>query len=438
LDFIFSLSFAVCSVTIISGAVAERMNLKIFMLLAVVTIVVTYPFIVWSAWNPSGPLYKLGFVDYAGGAVVHLTGGTVALVSAWLVGPRQYRFEKVESEGIVRVREIPGHSLVLYTLGVFILFFGWLSFNASSAPGLAEGTAASIEIATRSAVNTALAPCLAVTVSVAVNYYAHNTISILHVNNAALAACVGVTAAAGNVRCIYLVLVCSIGSGLISAFGPMLLLMMGIDDVVDAFVVHGLSGFWSIIIVGLFNDHTLSGVPSQADGLFIGGSGYLLWVQLVSGVYIFVWSAGVTLVTLLMSRWLGKSLFGWPNCERVDKDVELLGLDSVYYEAYTRPEFDRLSALEHKERQRADIRRRMRNEVRKRIEVRRTPSSEEPDNLDKKVHGNVTPQRKEKDSPDSGSFKYAGVDKDSFHLLDRFLAAMDAAGDIDGEDADFV
>ena len=105
---------------------------------------------------------------------------------------------------------------------------------------------------------------------------------------------------------------------------------------------------------------------------------------------------------------------------------------------YTRPEFDRLSALEHKERQRADIRRRMRNEVRKRIEVRRTPSSEEPDNLDKKVHGNVTPQRKEKDSPDSGSFKYAGVDKDSFHLLDRFLAAMDAAGDIDGEDADFV
>ena len=125
--FIFQAMFAGPAATIVTGAVAECMQFRSYIIVSAVIAMLIYPVAGHWIWNAKGWLAQMSFVDFAGSSVVHSTGGWVALAGAWLLGPRIGRFDE---NG--KPNELPGHNLLLTTLGVFILWFGWFGFNGGS------------------------------------------------------------------------------------------------------------------------------------------------------------------------------------------------------------------------------------------------------------------------------------------------------------------
>lgn len=297
--FVFQAVFAATSATIISGAVAERMKLSAYFILTIAMVTVIYPVVGHWIWS-GGWLAQLGFIDFAGSTVVHLTGAVGALVAAAILGPRIGKYTGK------KVNVIPGHSIPLGALGVFILWLGWFGFNGAST--LAADPVVVPSIIT----NTLLAASAGVISTALYTKLRYGQIDASLTLNGALSGLVGITAGAANVSLPSAIIIGFV-AGVVMTEGIRLLdAKLRIDDPVGAITVHGIIGVWGTLAVGLFD---------TASGLFTTGSASLLGIQLVGVLAVIAWvsvsTAGVVLVT--------KAISGI----RVSEEEEVTGLDYV-------------------------------------------------------------------------------------------------------------
>ena len=308
IDFLFQGMFAATAATIVSGAVAERMKFGVYGFVAVAMTALIYPVIGHWKWG-GGWLAELGFLDFAGSTIVHLTGGVAALVGAAILGPRLGKFAK---DGTARA--IPGHSMPLGALGVLILFFGWFGFNGGSVLALDGPAIASVLLTTAIAGSAG---------GVGAAYWTrlrYGKFDVGMIGNGILAGLVGITAGADVVNNLGAVLV-GLLAGVVVALAVPAVDKLKVDDPVGAVSVHGVCGALGTLWVGLM--HT-------EEGLFYGGGASLLGVQAVG-----------VLATIAYVGVVSAALFGLLKVTvgiRVSEQEELDGLDIHEHGMYGYPE----------------------------------------------------------------------------------------------------
>lgn len=295
-----------------------------------------------SVWSNNGflsitnvnPLLNVGAVDFAGSGVVHLTGGTVALLATLILGPRRGRFYDAQGEPLDTPKPFPGHSVALQLLGTMILWFGWFGFNPGSA--LVLGIDQTGEVAAIAAVSTALSGATGGISALFTNLWLEERrtgephFSLLMAMNGALSGLVAVTSGCGVVEP-WAAIVIGLVSGWVYLWTSNLLLRLRIDDAVDAIPVHMFNGLWGLIATGLFASPRLLEIAygtGDFPGLFYAlarGSNIanLLGCQFTAVLFIFGW----TFFTMF-------PFFVWLNYKgwfRADSLEELVGLDISYH-----------------------------------------------------------------------------------------------------------
>lgn len=309
IDFLFQAMFAATAATIVSGACAERMKFGPYLIVVVGMTGLVYPVI--GAWKWGGGwLNDLGFLDFAGSTVVHLTGGVAALVAAAILGPR---IGKYDASG--KPRAIPGHSVPLGVLGALLLFFGWMGFNGGSTLGAGDGfLIADVLVAT------VLAGGAGGTAAALYTRLRYGKYDVGMTANGLLAGLVGVTAGADVLNNLGALAVGLI-AGVVVVIAVGVVDRLGVDDPVGAVAVHGVCGALGTVWVGLA--HT-------TDGLLYGGGVRLLAVQVLGVVAAGAFVALATgLVVGAMRATVGI---------RVTEQEELEGLDIYEHGMYGYPE----------------------------------------------------------------------------------------------------
>jgi len=296
-DFIFNLVFCATAATIVSGAMAERTRFSAYCIYSIVISAVIYPIEAGWVWNGNGWLAQLGFLDFAGSAAIHMVGGISGFIGAAFLGPR---IGKYDSSG--KVRAIPGHSLTLGALGVFILWFGWYGFNGAAA--------GSVEELGSIFVTTTLAATSAAVATMFFTWIKTGKPDVSMSLNGALAGLVGITAG-----CAYVDVAGALVIGLVAGILVVLAIefidiKLHVDDPVGAVAVHGVCGIWGAVAVGLF---------AIEGGLFYGGGAALLGVQSLGVAAIAAW----TFATVGLTFFIIKKINGL----RVEKHDEISGLD---------------------------------------------------------------------------------------------------------------
>jgi Amt family ammonium transporter len=331
--FLFMLVFMDTTATIPTGALAERWKFSSFFLFSLMIGSILYPIYACWMWGGGwlsqlGLNFKLGHgaVDFAGSSVVHMQGGVIALVTAWMLGPR---LGKYDGEG--RPRPMLGHHVPMVITGSFILAFGWFGFNAGSAMA---GTNSRIGLI---AVNTMLAGAAGAIVSALYLWFRFGKPDPSMMCNGLLAGLVAITAPCAFVPPWAAVLIGAI-AGIISDWAVFFFERRGIDDPVGAISVHGVGGLWGLLAVGLFADgtydganHLYNGVPGAVRGLFYGDAGQFK-AQLIAAITCFAWNV---LAAGLCFKLIGKFL----GSNRVSPEVEIAGLDIPEMGAPGYPEF---------------------------------------------------------------------------------------------------
>ncbi len=239
-DWFFQMVFVATTASIISGALAERVRMWSFFLFTLILTALLYPVIGAWTWG-GGWLAEMGFQDFAGSTIVHSTGGWAALAGALVVGPRLGKFRRDGS-----ARATPPSNVVLVTLGVFVLWFGWFGFNGGSQ--LALGSALDAVAMSNVLVNTNLAAAAGVITALSLSRLVFGRIDLLVGLNGGLAGLVSITAGPDIVPHAWSVLIGIVG-GAICTGGIKLLEIVKIDDVVGAVPVHLFAGIWGTIAV---------------------------------------------------------------------------------------------------------------------------------------------------------------------------------------------
>ena len=237
-DFIFQAMFAATAATIVSGAVAERIKLNSFLIFATVFVALSYPITGMWKWG-GGWLDALGFYDFAGSTLVHAVGGSAALASIILLGARRGKYTK---DGI---KPIPGHSMPLAAVGVFMLWFGWYGFNGGSVLS-ADPVAVSLVFVT-----TSLAAAAGAVGAYFASYFLFKSHDLSMVLNGILGGLVGITAGADQMGPMAAIMIGAI-AGVIIPFAVVLFDRLKLDDPVGATSVHLVCGIWGTLAVGLF------------------------------------------------------------------------------------------------------------------------------------------------------------------------------------------
>lgn len=303
---IFQTVFCATAATIVSGAMAERTKFSSYCLYSFIISLFVYPISGHWVWG-GGWLSQLGFHDFAGSAAVHMVGGVAALIGAKFLGPRIGKYGKNGE-----AKAIPGHSLTLGALGVFILWFCWFGFNGASTTAM-EGSAA--ETAARIFVTTNLAAAVSTCVVMAITWIRYRKPDVSMTLNGTLAGLVAITAGCDTVSPVSAAIIGAL-AGFVVVFGIEFIdQKLKIDDPVGAVGVHGLNGLLGTVCVGLFSD----GSGTNGLGLFTGGGVSLLGVQLLGAVSIIAWVA----VTMTIAFAVIKKTIGL----RVSREEELAGLD---------------------------------------------------------------------------------------------------------------
>ncbi len=306
----FQMMFAGTAATIVAGAVAERMKVTAYLAYAFLIVAIIYPIYGHWVWG-GGWLSALDTpaVDFAGSGVVHAIGGLAALAGAILVGPRIGRFNADGS-----ANEIPGHNMVYVVIGTFILFFGWFGFNTGSTLAATELRISVIFT------NTLLAGAAGAVTAMYYGFVRTGKVDIGKSTNGALAGLVAITA-----PCAWVAPWAAVVIGLLGAFVMLgatnLLLKFKVDDVVGAFPVHGATGIWGVLAVGIFADGTYGNYTTDAPyitGLIYGDATQLL-SQLISAGAVIVWGFGGALVVF--------TLIKYTMGLRASREEELEGLD---------------------------------------------------------------------------------------------------------------
>jgi Amt family ammonium transporter len=264
-----------------------------------------YPIVGHWIWNSSGWLAKLGFGDFAGSSVVHATGGWAAFIGTIFLGPRIGKFLP---DGTIKA--IPGHSIPLASLGVFILWFGWFGFNSGSTLGVGDGTSIALI-----AINTNLSAAMGAISAMLIVWLKFGKPELSMTMNGALAGLVAITAPCAFVTPLESIIIGLI-AGVVVVYGVVLLDKIKVDDPVGAVPVHGMNGIWGTIAVGLFGHESLG---LARDGLFHGGGFTQLGIQVMGtlAVTLFVIVAMGT-VFFIIKKTIGL---------RVSREEELRGLD---------------------------------------------------------------------------------------------------------------
>ncbi|MGL1904181.1 MAG: ammonium transporter [Fibrobacterales bacterium] len=304
------MGFAVAAISIVSGAVAERMKIWAYAVFVFIFCAVMYPVAAGWVWNANGWLANMGFNDFAGSAAVHAMGGFAALAGAIVLGPRMGKYNE---DGTANA--IPGHNLTLAAVGAFILWFGWFGFN----PGSTLAAVGNWEMIGKVATNTFLASAMGGIATMTYTMLRYKTIDITMVINGVLAGLVAITAGC-NVVSPNAALFIGLFAGVLVDIAVYAIDKMKIDDPVGAIAVHGVNGTWGAIAVGLF---------ATESGLFYTGSFSLLGVQVLGVGVIALFSFVLTFAILtIMKKTVGI---------RIPRDEELAGIDAAEYgvEAYT-------------------------------------------------------------------------------------------------------
>lgn len=309
-DFFFQVVFVATAMSIVSGAVAERMKLWAFLAFAVVMTAVIYP--MEGSWTWGGNdvfgmynLGDLGFSDFAGSGIVHMAGAAAALAGVLVLGARKGKYGPNGE-----VRAIPGANLPLATLGTFILWMGWFGFNGGSV--LKLGDIANANSVAMVFLNTNAAAAGGAVAALILGRILFGKADLTMLLNGALAGLVAITAEPSTPTALGATLIGAVG-GLIVVMSILTLDKLKIDDPVGAISVHGVVGLWGLLAVPLTN-----------DGVSFSG-------QIIGAITIFAWVFVTSLVVWLII----KAIMG----VRVSEEEEYEGVDlsECGMEAY--PEF---------------------------------------------------------------------------------------------------
>ncbi|ADN37291.1 ammonium transporter [Methanolacinia petrolearia DSM 11571] len=268
--------FCATAATIVSGAMAERTKFSTYCIASLVVTAFIYPLYGHWMWG-GGWLSQLGALDFAGSGVVHAVGGFIALAGAWLVGPRVGKFKKDGTPV-----GIPGHSITLAILGVFILWFGWFGFNPGSTLAATDLRISVI------AANTVLAAAAGGLMAMLLTWKKYGKADVPMTGNGIVAGLVAITAPCAWVSPPAAVLIGLVAGALVILSVWFIEWKLKIDDPVGAISVHGTNGIWGILALGLLADGTYGGVT----GLLYGDAGFMV-AQIISAVTVFVWAFGM-------------------------------------------------------------------------------------------------------------------------------------------------
>ena len=307
--FVFNLVFCATTATIVSGAMAERTKFSAYCIYSAVISLFIYPFEAHWIWG-GGWLSQIGFHDYAGSCAIHMVGGIAALVGAIFLGPRIGKYVKDASGKVVKVNAIPGHSITLGALGVFILWLGWYGFNGAAATTPSE--LASIFL------TTTVAPSVATVTTMLYTWIRNGKPDVSMCLNASLAGLVGVTAGCDAYDALGSGIVGIVSGILVVVVVELLDLKLHIDDPVGAVGVHMANGIWGTIAVGLLANPD---APAGLRGLFYTGDFHQTGLQLIGFLSVAAYATVMMIITFAVIK----------KCHglRVTEEEELAGLDST-------------------------------------------------------------------------------------------------------------
>jgi len=291
----FQMMFAVITPALITGAFAERVRFKAFVLFTLLWATFVYDPIAHWVWGTGGWLRTLGALDFAGGTVVHVSSGVSALVAALLIGRRRTHSEP--------------HDATMTVLGAALLWFGWFGFNAGSA--IAAG-----ELSTSAFVVTNTAAAMAALTFMTVSWIHRGQPSALGATIGAVAGLVAITPASGFVD-VPASIIIGLGVGIFVYLAMQLRPRLKIDDALDVWACHGIGGTWGAIATGLFATTAIN--AAGQNGLFNGNPGQLA-IQLIAVAATWVYAIVVTAVIVkVIDLTVGL---------RVREHEEALGLDA--------------------------------------------------------------------------------------------------------------
>jgi Amt family ammonium transporter len=312
---IFQTVFCATAATIVSGAMAERTRFSSYLIYSAAISLLIYPLFGKWAWGglwggdvTKGWLEKMGFLDFAGSTVVHSIGGWCALAGALIVGPRLGKYTK---DG--KIRPIPGHSIPLAALGVFVLWLGWFGFNPGSTTAVGGGSFAKI------AVTTNLAACTGALGALLTSWLLFKKPDVSFTFNGALAGLVAITAGCNVLSVPYSALT-GLVAGALVVFAVLLFDRIRIDDPVGAISVHGVCGAFGTLATGFF---------AKDVGLVYSGNFDQVVTQLIGIGAAFAWAFPSALVLFALI----KATLGL----RVTEAEEIEGLDHCEHGAHAYP-----------------------------------------------------------------------------------------------------
>jgi len=293
----FQMAFAIITPALITGAFVERINFPGFLLYALLWSTFIYCPVTHWIWGAGGWLRNMGVLDFAGGAVVHITAGISALAVATVVGKRM-GYKKFPMEP---------SSIPLTVIGAFLLWFGWFGFNAGSA--LSSGW-----IATSAFVATNTSGAAAAFTWMIISWI-HKRPSVLGISTGAIVGLAAVTPAAGFVSPLSAMVIGTVAS-LISYYAILIRMKTNLDDSLDVFACHGMGGMTGMLATGLFAQKAIN--PGGANGLFFGNPG-LFYTQLLAVVIV----AGFSFTVSYALAKIVDAMFSL----RATEDEEEIGLD---------------------------------------------------------------------------------------------------------------
>lgn len=316
--FVFQLAFAAISLSIAWGGFAERAKLSSYLIFTIIFTAVIYPVVAHWIWG-GGWLAEDGAQDFAGSTVVHLTGAMAALAATILLKPRIGKFNKDGS-----ANEILGHNQVFTALAVLLLWVGWFGFNAGSWLAVSDGFFGFV------AFNTQLGAAGGAVAALLVSWLVNGKADITATLNGALAGLVAITASCAFVEP-WAAVVIGLIAGVLVVFSAKFFEKIKVDDPIFALSVHGAAGIWGTLANGFFATEELAGyVGVGKAGLFYGGGGEQLWVQIES----FVVGGAFAFVASFIVLWVMKQVIGF----RVTEEQEIIGLDLSEHGNYGYPE----------------------------------------------------------------------------------------------------
>ena len=324
----FQLSFAIITAALVSGAIADRAKFAAWMLFVPLWSIVVYCVVAHWVWAPTGWLFKMGVLDYAGGLVVEIVSGSSALALALVLGPRIG----------FKVEAMRPHNLPFVLLGVGLLWFGWFGFNAGSALA-ANGMAAAIFL------NTLVAGCLGMLGWLSVEQIRDGKPTTFGAASGVVAGLVAITPSCGTVNTFGAALV-GLAAGIVCAFAIGLKFRLNYDDSLDVVGVHFVGGVVGVLLIGVLATSVMTGGP---QGLFSGGDFGLLGKQALAVAVVGIYAFTVTFALgTLIDRLMGFRLSADDEASGVDftQHAETAYAEGVYgHQQMRRPLFGDRDAL---------------------------------------------------------------------------------------------